>query len=624
MGNPEPVPNPEVWQIEHGWVVGRWLVGIAAAAFKKEVVDLWQFSQGELVTTWEDDLVSGVIPTANVWPVWQFMQPLTIPKWFIPAPVNDTVEEWQVSHDKLVGTCPDNGLEMGVTPKKLWPLWQLVQPPTIPVCFITVPLNPPVLVLLVEWQVSHDMLVGTWFTGLDFGVTPVNAWPLWQLVQPLTIPVCVIFPGRKLAPEPWQVEHGCAVGKWPTGGVVKLATAKVIVEVWQLEQSSEVVMCVGDASSLLLGVTPAKAWPLWQVVQPLTIPTWFIIAMDVGNKNDVKLVGEWQVSHGILVGMWLVGLDFGVTPVKLWPLWQLVHPLMMPLWLIVPGTRLACLWQVEQGCVVGRWFAGMPPAASCFQSTVLWQVSHESVVAMCPLGLPVAAVPLWQFWQVPSGNPTCLKVAGIQVVFWWQLSHWATVVMCLVVFACAPIWLPATWQLEQSRGVPLKTPLTWQDAQRAWTWEPLRIKPVLLWSNLRLPESEISANANFIINNRDIVNNNPTRIIHDERKKSDACIAIGIVIDNGVWFFIFPSSNLQPYPLPHIAITMQLLWDWYSGWWAIYQNPGTTKNPLDHFLTFGVKGMDLRTDGWKMEVNGKRRPWINFEYGHFRLYPTKI
>jgi hypothetical protein len=108
----------------------------------------------------------------------------------------------------VVGRWVDNFGFKKVTPIKAWPLWQLVQPVMMPVWFIGVPgPNPPVLVLLVEWQVSHDELVGMWFTGLDFGVTPVKTWPLWQLVQPLIMPVWVIIPGRKLEPVPWQVVH---------------------------------------------------------------------------------------------------------------------------------------------------------------------------------------------------------------------------------------------------------------------------------------------------------------------------------------------------------------------------------------------------------------------------------
>jgi hypothetical protein len=203
-------------------------------------------------------------------------------------------------------------LDTGVTPAKTWPLWQLVQPPTMPVCFISVPEN--VVKLLVEWQVSHVILVGRWFTGLDFGVTPVNTWPLWQLVQPMLMPVCVITPEPGPNPAPWQVEHACVVGKCPGGGVVKPAIKKVVVEVWQPEQSSAVDICVVGASALLLGFTPtAKVWPLWQFVQPGTMPECFIGV----PANDMKLLVEWQYSQAILVGRWgcaPVGLDTGVIP----------------------------------------------------------------------------------------------------------------------------------------------------------------------------------------------------------------------------------------------------------------------------------------------------------------------
>ena len=82
------------------------------------------------------------------------------------------LDEWQVSHDMLVGRWFP-GLDTGVMPAKLWPLWQLVQPPTMPVCFISVPAK--VVKTLDEWQVSHAALVGRWFTGLDTGVTPAKA-----------------------------------------------------------------------------------------------------------------------------------------------------------------------------------------------------------------------------------------------------------------------------------------------------------------------------------------------------------------------------------------------------------------------------------------------------------------
>lgn len=131
----------------------------------------------------------------------------------------------------------------------------------MPVCFISVPEND--VKLLVEWQVSQVILLVRWFTGLDFGVTPVNTCPLWQFVQPMLMPVWVITPEPGPYPVLWHVEHFCVVGKCPAGGVVRFATRKVVVEVWQAEQSSEVVMCDGEAEALDLGVIPpAKVVPL--------------------------------------------------------------------------------------------------------------------------------------------------------------------------------------------------------------------------------------------------------------------------------------------------------------------------------------------------------------------------
>jgi hypothetical protein len=36
---------------------------------------------------------------------------------------------------------------------------------------------------------------------------------------------------------------------------------------------------------------------------------------------------------------------------------------------------------------------------------VLWQESQAAVVGICPPGLPVAVVPLWQVAQVPGATP---------------------------------------------------------------------------------------------------------------------------------------------------------------------------------------------------------------------------
>jgi hypothetical protein len=41
-------------------------------------------------------------------------------------------------------------------------------------------------------------------------------------------------------------------------------------------------------------------------------------------------------------------------------------------------------------------------------------------------------------------------------------------------------WPPPVWQAEHWVGVPLNTPRTWQDSQRALLCAPLRAKPVLM------------------------------------------------------------------------------------------------------------------------------------------------
>ena len=101
------------------------------------------------------------------------MQLFTIPTWFIVVPENavNLLAEWQVSHARLVGTWLF-GLNTGVTPTKVWPLWQLAQPLRIPVWIIVVPEN--AVNLLAVWQVSHAALVVTWLFGLDTGFTPTK------------------------------------------------------------------------------------------------------------------------------------------------------------------------------------------------------------------------------------------------------------------------------------------------------------------------------------------------------------------------------------------------------------------------------------------------------------------
>jgi hypothetical protein len=96
-----------------------------------------------------------------------------MPAWFIVVPENDVnlLAEWQVSHVALVGRW-FVGLDTGVTPAKLCPLWQVAQPLRMPVCTIAVPEND--VNLFAEWQLSQAALVGRWFVGLDTGVTPAK------------------------------------------------------------------------------------------------------------------------------------------------------------------------------------------------------------------------------------------------------------------------------------------------------------------------------------------------------------------------------------------------------------------------------------------------------------------
>jgi len=61
---------------------------------------------------------------------------------------------------------------------------------------------------------------------------------------------------------------------------------------------------------------------MWQVAQPVTIPTWFMTDFDDPEKLVVDL---WHVSHGCAVGMWFVG--FPNAPV---PLWQVAQPVTIP------------------------------------------------------------------------------------------------------------------------------------------------------------------------------------------------------------------------------------------------------------------------------------------------------
>ena len=63
-----------------------------------------------------------------------------IPVWFIGVGTKFVVLLWQLSQLAVVGKCALD-LETGATPVKLVPLWQLEQPVVMPVWFIVPPLK---------------------------------------------------------------------------------------------------------------------------------------------------------------------------------------------------------------------------------------------------------------------------------------------------------------------------------------------------------------------------------------------------------------------------------------------------------------------------------------------------
>jgi hypothetical protein len=106
---------------------------------------------------------------------------------------------------------------------------------------------------------------------------------------------------------------------------------------------------------------------------------------------------------------------------------------------------------------------------------------------MCVADLPGAVLPLWHVAQVPATTPVWLNLAPTKVRVVWHVSQLNWVGTCWTVLTTLPrakIELPR-WQLAQSFGVPLKTPLMWQDSQRALVCVPLSAKPVCRWSKLR-------------------------------------------------------------------------------------------------------------------------------------------
>ena len=154
------------------------------------------------------------------------------------------------------------------------------------------------------------------------------------------------------------------------------------------------------------------------------------------------------MSHDAVVEVWPECLPLAVVP-----LWQELQ---------VPGATM--LWLIVAGV----------------QPDVRWQVSHEAVVVVCPEFLPLAMVPLWQELQVPGATPLWFIVAGVQPPVRWHVSQLAVDGIWFVGLTDAPIRLPEAWQALQSRGVPLNTPLIWQDSQRTLACAPESGKPVVM------------------------------------------------------------------------------------------------------------------------------------------------
>jgi hypothetical protein len=72
-----------------------------------------------------------------------------------------------------------------------------------------------------------------------------------------------------------------------------------VAAAWQLSHAAVVGTCVaGGIFTAATNVLPTAA--AWQLAQALVIPVWFI---GVPGPNALKLLAEWQLSHGALVGM---------------------------------------------------------------------------------------------------------------------------------------------------------------------------------------------------------------------------------------------------------------------------------------------------------------------------------
>src|SRR5512145_1766694 len=127
---------------------------------------------------------------------------------------------------------------------------------------------------------------------------------------------------------------------------------------------------------------------------------WLVPRPSAGGKPPV-----WQVAHWFATTSWVwLKLDGRHEPPVRWQLSQLCEP---------TGTCVAVLpvareplWQVAQ--VPGETPLWSKPEAGV-QAVVLWQLSHEPLVAMWLVLLPGAVLPLWQLAQLPGVTPVWLN-----------------------------------------------------------------------------------------------------------------------------------------------------------------------------------------------------------------------
>src|SRR3990167_3854889 len=114
----------------------------------------------------------------------------------------------------------------------------------------------------------------------------------------------------------------------------------------------------------------------------------------------------------------------------------------------------------------------MPEAGN--QPEVLWQEPQDAWVWMCVDGFPAVVEPLWQLPQALGAMPLWSNLAPVKVTAEWQLSQPNGVAKWVagLTILDRDRRLPWVWQVAHSLGVPLNTPDTWHDSQRALACMP--------------------------------------------------------------------------------------------------------------------------------------------------------